>query len=148
MRQPSWRTAFAVRPSGLGRCVVVLACATACYTADVSVTAPGVVVERLALVQTAPPLFVRDTVRLNIGDTLRVAFVPLSSGDVAVRDVTLRWDVGSPVLQMLSATEQVATTDARLVAVSSGTTTLSAATSNARTRSGQPLTWRGTVIVR
>lgn len=112
-------------------------------------TAPGIVVAQLALVQPGPPLFVRDTVRLNISDTLRVSFLPLTSGDVAVRGVILRWHVGTaPVLRLLGETEQDALADVRLVALSPGTTIVTATTTNASTRSGQPLTWRGIVIVR
>lgn len=128
---------------------LALVCLAGCYTASVSVTAPGVQVTQLALVQPGPPLFVRDTVRLNISDTLRVSFLPLSPGEVAVRGVVLRWQVGTPqVIRLVGSTEQDAMADVRLVAESSGTTIVSATTTNASTRSGQPLTWRGVVIVR
>lgn len=131
------------------RWLLVLVCSAGCYTASVSVTAPGVVVTQLVLVQPGPPLFVRDTVRLNISDTLRVSFLPLTSGDVAVRGVILRWHVGTaPVLRLLGETEQDALADVRLVALSPGTTIVTATTTNASTGSGQPLTWRGIVIVR
>lgn len=136
-------------PRRLKRFLVVVVGSTACYTASVAVTAPGVVVDRLVLVQTTPPLFLRDTVRLDVGDTLRLSFLPLGSGDVAVRGVLLRWDTGSPtVLRLLGATEQDAVADVRLVAESPGATTVTATTTNARTGTGQPLTWRGTAIVR
>lgn len=131
------------------RWLLALVCSAGCYTASVSVTAPEVTVGQLALVQTAPPLFVRDTVRLNISDTLRMSFVPLTSGDVAVRGVMLRWQVGSAqVLRLLGATEQDALADVRLIAESPGTTSVTVSTVNASTRSGQPITWRGIVIVR
>ncbi len=131
------------------RWLLALVCSAGCYTASVSVTAPGVEVEQLALAQKAPPLFVRDTVHLNISDTLHVSLVPLTSGDVAVRGVILRWQVGTAqVLRLLGASEQDATADVRLVAESPGTTIITATTANASTRSGQPITWRGIVIVR
>lgn len=149
MRDEFRRLIRCVRARRVHRWLFAVVCSSGCYTASVSVTAPGVLLEQLALVQPGPPLFVRDTVRLNISDTLRMSFLPLSSGDVAVRGVLLRWQVGMPqVLRLVGSTEQDAVADVRLVAESSGTTIVTATTTNASTRSGQPLTWRGVVIVR
>ena len=52
------------------------------------------------------------------------------------------------VLRLLGSTEQDAIAEVRLIAESPGTTIVTATTTNASTRSGQPLIWRGIVIVR
>lgn len=121
----------------------------ACYTASIDVTAPGTEVDRLALVAGTPSAFTRDTAQVTVGDTLRVSFVPLTSSNVAVRGVTLRWTTAEPtVVAIPGPSDQEAWSNVLLVARSPGSAHVRAETTNARTRSGQPLAWNGVVVVR
>lgn len=118
------------------------------YTSGVDVTAPEAVLDHLELFQQAPPLFVRDTVRVFTGDTVAVSFVPLTSGNTPILGVMLRWSVEAPsVVKLVFAAEQEARVDVRLAAVGAGVSRVNATTINARTRSGQPITWSGVVVV-
>jgi len=124
-------TVRALVPQALRSWAAVLATVSvlSCYTSGVDVTAPEAVVDRLAVFQQAPPLFVRDTVRVFTGDTVVVSFFPLTSGSTPVLGVMLRWSVEAPsVAKLVLAAEQEARVDVRLAAVGAGSSRVSATT--------------------